>query len=130
MVKHWGCVMRRLLILATTVLLAGGLLAACDGDSTGPGSIFGTYILATVNGQPVPVEIQGTEMTAGWIRLDSNGTYTISMTVNGVTPDPGDGTFTVDGSSIEFSGDINMSGTISGNTLTIVDEGVTCVFRK
>lgn len=122
--------MRRILILATTALLLGGLLAACDGDSTGPGSIFGTYILVTVNGEEVPVEIEGIEMTAGWIRLDSDSTYTISMTVNGVTPDPGDGTFTVDGSSIEFTGDINMTGTISGNTLTIVDQGTTCVFRK
>jgi hypothetical protein len=122
--------MRRFLILATTTLLASGLSTSCDGDGTGPGGIFGTYTLRTVNGQQVPVEIQGIEMTAGWIRLDSDGTYTISMTVDGVTPDPGDGTYTVDGSTIEFSGDINMSGTISRGTLTIVDEGNTFVFRK
>ncbi len=109
---------------------AGGLLSACGDDGTGPASIFGTYTLLTVNGQEVPVEIQGIEITAGWIRLDSDGTYTISMTIDGVPPDPGDGTFTVDGSNIEFSGDYIGSGTISGNTLTIVDEGNTFVFRK
>jgi hypothetical protein len=122
--------MRRFLVLATTALLASGLLTACGDDSTEPTSIFGTYNLVTVNGEEVPVEIQGFEITAGWIRLDSDSTYTISMTVDGAIPDPGDGTFTVDGSSIEFSGDYIGNGTISGNTLTIVDEGNTFVFRK
>jgi hypothetical protein len=126
---NWRALMRLCLAL-TMALVVGGLLTACGDDSTGPTSIFGTYTLATVNGQPVPVEIQGFEITAGWIRLDSDSTYTISMTVDGVTPDPGDGTYTADGSSIEFSGDFTGNGTISGNALTIVDEGGTFVFRK
>ncbi len=46
--------MRRLLILTTAIILAFGLLTACDGDSTGPGSIFGTYTLVEENGQPLP----------------------------------------------------------------------------
>jgi uncharacterized Zn-binding protein involved in type VI secretion len=126
--------MRRFLIL-TTALVLGGLLAACNGDSTGPGSIFGTYTLVTVNGENVPVTLVMPPDTpivfnAGWIRLDSDSTYTISMTVDGVTPDPGDGAFTVNGSSIAFSGDFSGTGTISGNTLTIVEDGGTFVFLK
>lgn len=127
--SHWRRLMRLCFALAMTGT-AAGLLSACGDDSTGPTSIFGTYVLRTVNGEQVPVEIQGIEITAGWIRLDSDGTYAISMTIDGVPPDPGDGTFTVDGSSIQFSGDYFGSGTISGNTITIVDTGNTFVFRK
>ncbi len=83
--------MRRFLIL-TTALLAGGLLTACDGDSTGNGgSIVGTYTLQTFNGENLPVEALGGpgmppgvvfmfELTAGSVRLNSDDTCSASMT--------------------------------------------------
>jgi hypothetical protein len=113
--------MRRSLILAT--VLGCGLSTAC-GDSTGPGGIFGTYTLVSINGENLPVtrQILDTEVeyTAGSLRLDIDNTYTLSLTitVEGTT-DTVDarGTFTVDGSTIEFS-DLG-TGTVSGDTLTI-----------
>jgi hypothetical protein len=51
-VKHWRYVMRRFLILAT--VLGGGLSTAC-GDSTGPGAIFGTYELVSIDGEVLPI---------------------------------------------------------------------------
>ena len=119
---------RRIIAVLIVAGIAAGGMWAC-GDSTSPSSIAGTYTLVTVNGEEVPFEIQGMEITAGWIRLDSDGTYTISMTIDGVPPDPGNGTYTVDGSSIGFSGDYTGNGTLSGNTLTLIDNGV-FVFRK
>jgi hypothetical protein len=127
--------MRRLLIL-TTALIAGGLLTAC-GDSTGPGSIFGTYNLVSINGEDVPFQEGGFEVTAGWVRLDSDSTYTISLTSGPIgTPETEtfSGTFAVDGSSIEFhvpdNGTGSATGTLSGNTITLVDGPFTLVFRK
>ena len=122
--------MRRLLIL-TTALLLGGLLTACDGDSTGPGSIFGTYTLVTVNGEELPAEAQGIEFIAGWIRLNSDNTYTASGTWDlgdGPETTTDTGTFVVTGSTIDFD-EGDFTGTVSGNTLTISGEE-TLVFRK
>lgn len=130
--------MRRFLLL-TIALLAGALLTACDDDGTGPDSIFGTYTLVTVNGEPLPYQEDGSEVTAGWVRLNSDNTYEISVTIGpiGGTPqtETGEGTYSIDGSSIELSdpegGTENLTGTLSGNTLTIVDgDGNAWVLRK
>ncbi len=129
--------MRRFLIL-TTAVLAGGLLTACgdDDDITGPESIAGTYILQTVNGDALPATVQGVEVSAASIQLNSNGTYTLSLTTEFFGEQTDTGTFTVDGSTVNFldEGDVDegdrFTGTISGDTLTIVDEGNTFVFRK
>jgi hypothetical protein len=123
--------MRRFLILAT--VLGGGLLTACDGDGTGPGGIFGTYTLVSVNGEELPVEVGGTEYIAGWIRLNSDSTFTASLTIDlgsGPVTDSDSGTFAVDGSTIDFFGEIGFSATVSGNTLTIREGVDTFVFRK
>ena len=135
--------MRRLLILTIT-LLAVALLTACGGDdttggdedNTGPGSIFGTYTLITVNGEELPVEIQaGITITSGTLRLNSDNTYSISTPAifqDEPVTFTDTGTFTVDGSTIQFSGvsSGDSSGTISGNTLTVSAEGFTFVYRK
>ena len=136
--------MRRLLILTTT-LLAVALLTACGGedttggddDNTGPGSIFGTYTLITVNGEELPVEVvpPGITITSGTLRLNSDNTYSVSTPAifQGEPVTLTDtGTFTVDGSTIQFSGVSSgeFSGTISGNTLTMSDQGFTFVYRK
>ena len=119
----------RFLVTATAVL-AGGLLTAC-GDSTGPESVAGTYILQTVNGEALPVTVQGDVLSAGSIQLNSAGTYTVSLTIDGQA-ESGTDTFTVDGSTVTFldEGDVDFTETVSGDTLTIVDDGFTFVFRK
>ena len=151
----------RFLILATPVL-AGGLLTAC-GDSTGPGSVVGIYILQTFNGLNLPVQLgppgpPGTaftrgEITAGSVQLlDMGNTCSVSLTirttvtdatgnVTSVTTDTETGTctYSVTGTTIQldFPGEAPVTGTISGNTITVFDdlgggptsEG-TFVFRK
>ncbi len=141
--------MRRFLTVMT-VVLAGGLLTACgdDGDATGTGgtSIFGTYTLQTVNGSSLPfVVIQvgndKLEITAGSVRLNSDNTYSISISLRlteagtvTTETDTGAGTYTASGSTIQFSdsgdGEGPFTGSISGNTLTIIDEDVAFVFTK
>ena len=118
----------RFLILATAVL-AGGLLPAWGDDPTGPESVAGTYILQTINGEALPYLVQvGFSVTAGSIQLNSDGTYTISLTVTGLGAQIITGTFTVDGSTITL--DDGTTGTVSGDTITVVADGDTFVFRK
>ena len=136
------------------VILAGGLLTACGdgggdgGDATGPGgtSIFGTYTLETINGSSLPFVVfqvgnDKVEITAGSVQLNSDNTYSVSVTfrlteAGTVTTetDTGAGTFTATGSTIQFSdagdGSGPFTGSISGNTLTIIDDGDTFVFGK
>jgi hypothetical protein len=74
--------MRRVaLVLAMVAPLA---IAAC-GDSTGPGSIAGTYELRSLNGDPVPVLLESgpplEELTDGFVRLNADGTFVRSHTV-------------------------------------------------
>ncbi len=123
--------MRRFLILATAVL-AGGLLPACgDDDTTGPESILGLYNLVTVNGEALPTDVGGLEWIAASIELKSDETYTISLTFDlggGPETDIQTGEFTVD--PLDFD---DFTGTVSGNTLTLVSTTVppvTFVWRK
>ncbi len=112
----------RFLILATAVLAGGLLTPACGDDPTGPESVAGLYILQTVNGETLPVFLNFTLFTisAGSFQLKSDGTYTISLTIDvgsGPETDIDTGTFTVDGSNIVL--DDGRTGTVSGDTLTI-----------
>ncbi len=138
--------MRRFLTVMT-VVLAGGLLTACgEDDSTGTGgtSIFGTYTLQTVNGTSLPFVIiqignDKLEITGGSVRLNSDNTFSVSLTLR-VTEagtvttltETETGTLTVTGSTVRLTdsaGDVT-TGSISGNTLTIIDEGDTFVLTK
>ncbi len=150
--------MRRFTV--ATLVMAVALLTACDDDTTGPGSIVGTYTLQTFNGMNLPVVVDSVgpgpqpppqpdiapsgvmsfivELTAGSVRLNSGNTCSVSLTFR--TTD--DGTVTADtetetctysvtGTTIQldFPGEAPITGTISGNTITFVDEdGDTFVF--
>ena len=121
--------MRRFLIMATAVL-AGGLLTAC-GDNTGPESVRGLYGLNSINGKALPVDLGGIEYIAGQIILSTDGTYSRKSTVDsggGPETTTDTGTFTVDGSTVQF--DDLGTGTVSGNALTIVIDGDMFVFAK
>ncbi len=131
--------MRRLL---TTVLTAG-LLTAC-GDATGP---EGAYVLRMVGDQALPVVLvqvldNKLEITGGVFRINNDNTYVAAYDLR--TTEAGaventtiaeTGTYTVTDSSIQFttsqgafSG--SFSGTISGDDLTIILDGVTWVYSK
>ena len=142
--------------VALTVALAVSLLTGC-GDATGPEAIAGHYILRSINGQDLPFLIIQTlpdkvVLTAGSVRINSDNTYrtrlTAVTTVGPPTPSETEtsvGTYTLTGTSITFTevrdvftevgqpftevGD-TFTGSITGNTLTIIDEGLTSVFQK
>lgn len=102
--------MRRVaLVLATVLPLA---LAGC-GDSTGPG-IAGTYDLRSLNGDPVPILVASgpprQEITEGFVRLNSNGTFSASHTllITGSS-----------GSTTELTENIDGTYTRSGDNLTL-----------
>ena len=139
--------MRRFLKMVV-VVLASGLLTACGEDTptgTNGTSIFGTYALQTILGESLPLIAleegdDKLEITAGSIRLNSDDTYSRSLTTRltqsgNVTTDVFTvaGTFTANGSTLQFSGSGDegpFTGSISGNTLTIIDESRPFVYRK
>ena len=66
-------------------LLVFGLVA-CGVDVTDPGSVSGTYTLRSINGDPLPVVIGPSEITAGSLTLNEDLTCSISITAR-VTED-------------------------------------------
>ena len=133
--------MRRFLYLLPLVALL-----ACGADgSTNPGaSIAGAYSLTTVNGAPLPFVVQqaGTykyEITADTYTLAAGGTWTEvradRTTSNGAvtTSTKTDaGVWSRNGTSITLTSTANgtLSGTVSGNTLSLSSAGNTMVFTK
>ena len=121
-------------------------LLACGGDgSTSPGaSIAGAYSLTTVNGAPLPFVVTqaGTykyEITAETYTLAAGGAYTEVLTdrttSNGAvtTSTKTDaGRWSTNGTSITLTSPAlgAVSGTVSGNTLSLTSQGNTKVFTK
>ncbi len=150
--------MRRFTV--ATLVLAGGLLTACDGDSTGNGgSIVGTYTLQTFNSMNLQAELPGGvtgpggemiefELTAGSVRLNSGNTCSVSVTIRTTSTDATGKvtvttdidsdpcTYSVTGTTIRLIEDPEgradlTTGSISGNTLTLVNAaGNIFVFTK
>ncbi len=127
----------RFLVTATAVL-AGGLLPACgDDDGTGLESIFGLYLLQTINGNRLPTDVAGFEFTSGFIILSTDGTYSLSVSISPGMVNENTGTFTVDGSTVDFD-EGAFTGTVTPpppnqpfeGFLTIFLDGNTFVYRK
>ena len=131
--------MRRLL----SVALVSSLVFGC-GDSFSPEGLEGSYTLESVNGQDLPFsEIIGgatIEITAGQLNLNSNSTWSVSITASltegGTTiseTDTDSGTFTlVEPSTIRFTdsdGD-TFAATRDGSNITFIFGGDTLTFRK
>ena len=124
-----------------SALIALVLVASsCGDDSTGPDggssgdSIFGTYDLVTIDGSDLPWEDpQGLVMiVGGFMRLNADSTCAFGIEIDMLANLGFLGTYTIDGSSIDFIFDdlIPLTGTLIGNTLTVGDGGITYVFRK
>ena len=127
-------------------ILAMGTLAlfAC-GDSTGVNqNLNGTYSLQTVNGQALPFTFfqSGTlrqEITAD-VFTATNGSFTEVTSERDTNLQTGavsnfntsdSGTYTINGTAVTFtffSNGSTGSGTISGNTFTLVATGFSLVF--
>ena len=135
--------MRKIVLMLLALMLP---LAACGDDSTGPGetNITGTYTLQTVGGSPLPATLDQRgadrlQITAGRTTLNQDRTFSQSLTLRitqsgavTTTEFPLNGTYTQNNNAIIFryNDGEEAAGSISGNTLTITDEGLVFVFRK
>ena len=132
--------MRRIVALLTLTVLA-----ACGGDSTAASaSVVGTWNLSTVNGAPLPFVTQAAnpkvEILSDQYVISTNGTFTETTNVRftqgtSVTSSTGSdaGTYTVNGSSVSLriNGDVTaVTGSFSGNTLTLVDGTFTLLYTR
>lgn len=136
----------RALAKVAAIGLLGVVVAAC-GDGNGinePQEIAGTYALQSVNGEALPVVLfEGSgyrlEVTAATYVLASGGTFTNGATfreteggVATTSTETLTGQYTVSGSAVTFTdsdGDV-IAGTISGNSLTFSEDGMTAVFVR
>jgi hypothetical protein len=135
--------MRRMLSIVCTV--ATVLLAGCDSnDTTGPtqNSVAGTWNLTTVNGSPLPFTLQATpkiEVLSDQLVVSANGTFTESTQLrftNGtivstqVVTDAG--TYSLNGTAATFiyNDGTTGAGTVSGNTLTVAEPGLSLVYQQ
>lgn len=135
--------MRRYLWCAVAIVVAG---AGC-GDSTGPGSVSGTYTLRTIDGFDLPLalpidlacevllspavcnESVRIEVRSGTVVLSSDSTYNIQTLIrrhvaSGANTDVTSnlrGVWSLQGSQIALVDtlDTQRSGTLAGGTLTI-----------
>ncbi len=121
-------------------------IAGCDsgGDSNQGSSFTGNYLLISVEGQPLPAIIvqvlnDTVEITAGNIRINADQTFSSSATARltesgGVTTETVSqtGTYTNNNTAFTFtySDGTSETGSISGNDLTLISEGLALVFRK
>ena len=132
-------------------LLVG--VAACGGDSTGPGSIAGRYTLQTINGNPLPfvvLQVEGgkIEITAAHINLNADLTCSDSVTVrttiggNVSTEVETDVcTYTINNQALTVTfvreepvgGSITTTKitlSITGSQLTLSQDGMVLIYRK
>ena len=132
-------------MLTTAFTIATVLLAGCDSDdTTGPSqnSVSGTWNLTTVNGSALPFTLQSTpkiEVLSDQLVVSANGTFTESTQLrftNGTivtTQTIADaGTYSLSGTAATFiyNDGTTGAGTVSGNTLTVAEPGLSLVYQK
>ena len=125
--------------------LAMALSVACMDDGvTGSSTVTGAYSLRTVNGSGLPYTIVTNETTTeildDVITLYQGGTYTwvghSRITTNGQMTDATNatnGTYSLLGNSVALRDNATQLITpalVNGNTMTIVNSGVTLAYRK
>jgi hypothetical protein len=134
--------MRRLLSFA----LVFAAIACGSDDSTTPtqSSVAGTWTLQTINGSALPFTLSASpqiELLSYVVTATSNGTWTSSQqtrttigTQVTTTTTNDAGTYTLSGNNVAIlsntAGSTAQAGTISGNTLTLTQSGLTFVFQK
>jgi hypothetical protein len=121
--------------LALALLIS--LTPACDYAISGSYSIAGTYTLQTVNGAPPP---NTTDLLDDAYTLFTGNTYSqishTRTTTGGqatIVERRASGSYGTGGTSITLTpstGGLSTVGIIDGNTMTIVQSGVTLVYRK
>jgi hypothetical protein len=141
--------LRRSFVSALGVLAVLAVLTACRGDSgarTGPDdSIAGLYTLQTGNGNTLPWRFlvfgsDWSEITSGSVRLDSDGTYSIRFDYRlmesgqqSTFSETFGGTYVRSGNAVTFTDSSDGStapGVVSGNQISVRDDGIVYVFRR
>ncbi|MEQ1693050.1 MAG: hypothetical protein ABMA00_17300 [Gemmatimonas sp.] len=127
------------------VLLLLAVAGCFEEYATVGSTVNGPYTLHTVNGSALPFTLQGAgtgtvEIVSGVITLYAGGTYLevgrTRSSVNGqVTSDSSSttGSYGLLGNSVTLRANppgISHIATISGNTMSIVEDGVTWAYRK
>jgi hypothetical protein len=135
--------MRRLLSLT----LALALIACGDDDSTSVptnASVAGTWNLQTVNGSALPFTLSASspkiELLSSSVNVTANGTWTSTTqtrttigTQATTASSTQSGTYTLSGSAVSIrstDGTTVQAGSVSGNTLTLAQTGLTFVYQK
>ena len=114
------------LVRSALLVMTAAMLATGCGDEAGPSaSIFGTYTLQTVNGQSLPDGVDSSYpfgvVIGGSFDLSSDNTWSRSLTYSDTVTETETGTFTNNNGSFQFMWEgIDFTGSVSGNTLTIV----------
>ena len=132
-------------LIACMLLLVG---AACGGDSpTQPtsSSVAGTWSLQTINGTGLPYIVAQTgsdkvELTSDVLTVVGSGSFTqitqVRVTQNGQVSTqsiPDAGSYVLNGTAVTFTFNSDGSsgtGSLSGNTLTVAEDGFAYVYRK
>lgn len=135
-----------------TALLPLCMVVACSDGGTEPDevSVVGTYTLREVGGSKLPSVAGGfsREVTEGSVTLNADQTFTHSVTVRETiggsviyTSYPNTGTYILNGTELRFlflptvgpadSGSgYEEFGSISGNRLTMLSQGIPFVFER
>jgi len=134
--QHYYIVTMRLFICAAMVLL----LASCDRGVVGEATVFGDYPLRTVNGKSLPAEANGIQYIDENISLAEALTYQdtghTKITATGATQtisEVGSYAFLFGTNVTLTSSDgarIRLAKVKDSDEMTIVENGVTLVFRK
>jgi hypothetical protein len=140
------------LLMRRLILALGTLALLACGDSTGPvQSLNGTYDLQTVNGASLPVTVSNDGFTREDILADAitvsggsstSGSFSEVSTLRDTDlqtggsstfqDTPNFGTYFINGTAVTFTFDngTTANGTISGSTFTVVDTGLSLVYRQ
>lgn len=123
--------MRRIAVLMLVLAMA----ACSDNNATAPSAaITGTYTLRTVNGSPLPVTFSdGSVLTSDQVSLFADGTFTDNAKFSDGSASTEQGFWSAVNGSITFqdaNSNFTFQGSVSGNVLTEISNGITEVFEK
>lgn len=129
----------RVVPTAFALLTAAGLAMACS-SSTGPASVAGTYVLSTIDGQPLPWTLVASQsdttfLTQGSVTLTASS-YVVALDIDaqisgqphaGILADTG--AFSLKGDTLTLASsatnpNLQLAGTaltVSGTTLTVAN---------
>lgn len=124
--------MRRFIPL---LALAVAMATACTNDSTSPnGSIVGTYSLRTINGSPLPYNVNfNSTVTSELLTLNRDNSYSDVAQYSNGTSFVEQGYYSQYNNAITFNDQtdgLQYQGSISGNVLTEITSGYTAAYQK